>query len=66
MLWNIENRKPGEEGNEAGARSGARSEEFSQLESQESEEGSAMEEMDGVISWQILEIEKKDRVFEGK
>ena len=47
-------------------RSGARSEEFSQLESQESEEGSAMEEMDGVISWQILKIEKKERVFEGK
>ena len=66
MLWNIENRKPGEEENEAGARSGARSEEFSQLESQESEEGSAMEEMDGVISWQILKIEKKERVLEGK
>lgn len=66
MLWNIESRKPEEEGNEAGVRSGARSEEFSQLESQESEEGSAMEEMDGVISWQILKIEKKERVFEGK
>lgn len=65
-LWSIENRKPKEEENEAGVRSGVRSEEFSQLESQESEEGSVMEEMDGMISWKILEIERKARVFEGK